>query len=261
MSGAPPPLPSRAGRPDPPSVSTLPRRGPTSASRPQSAQSPRNRRGSSDDLPPPPPRNRHDPLPPVPPSTANIPIPQVNQRPSSSTLPRNSRSESNLQSHDAPPRLPPRRGTSFHGPHSSNVRPNLTNGAIPAPIQESQDLESRFMFHDVNELPAPPEFKAVKKKYSSQEYERHKRQKRTPEPRYDWNWIRASVKHESNIYKCTENTNMQIQYFYDYLGWVEFIVINGIITFRGSISFFVNNCSTLLCWWNCGDHLLFNFTL
>ncbi|XP_062604389.1 WAS/WASL-interacting protein family member 1-like [Saccostrea cucullata] len=148
MSGAPPPLPSRAGRPDPPSVSTLPRRGPTSASRPQSAQSPRNRRGSSDDLPPPPPRNRHDPLPPVPPSTANIPIPQVNQRPSSSTLPRNSRSESNLQSHDAPPRLPPRRGTSFHGPHSSNVRPNLTNGAIPAPIQESQGTYVRIHFRN-----------------------------------------------------------------------------------------------------------------
>ncbi|XP_061183868.1 WAS/WASL-interacting protein family member 1-like [Saccostrea echinata] len=187
MSGAPPPLPSRAGRPDPPSVSTLPRRGPTSTSRPQSSQSPRNRRGSSDELPPPPPRNRHDPLPPTPPSTASLPPAQVNQqRHSSHTLPRNSRSESNLQSKDAePPRLPPRRGSSFHGAHSSSARPHLTNGSIPAPIQESDDLESRFMFHDVNELPAPPEFKNVKKKYSSKEYERHKRQKRTPEPRND----------------------------------------------------------------------------
>jgi hypothetical protein len=150
MSGAPPPLPSRSGRPEPPSVRTLPRRNSSSIEQSQSTQYPRNRRQSEGDFPPPPPRSRHDPLPPVPPSTRTLPNPTANQHRQSSpygshTLPRNSRSDSNLQSQvAAPPELPPRRGVSVHGAHSHNARPHLTNGSYPTPIQEIDGMLQLF---------------------------------------------------------------------------------------------------------------------
>ncbi|XP_048775038.1 WAS/WASL-interacting protein family member 1-like isoform X2 [Ostrea edulis] len=187
MSGAPPPLPSRSGRPEPPAVRTLPRRSSTSIDRLQPPQYPRNRRQSDGELPPPPPRNRRDPLPPVPPSIGSLPNPPANQQRQSSpyssqTLPRNSRSDSSLQNQvAAPPVLPPRRGASLHGAHSPSTRPHLMNGSYPTPIQESDDLESRFHFHDVNDLPQPPEFKDARKKYSSEEFERHRRKGGSPE--------------------------------------------------------------------------------
>lgn len=224
MSGAPPPLPSRDGRPP---SNTLPRRA--SAHAPSRTQyqisSPRHRRPSEDELPPPPPRSRNDPLPPVPPSIQNLPRqddlpppppdfppppprgkqdplppppPSIGTMPhprgnqprqgsqyTSQTLPRNARSDTNLQStaEKAAPRLPPRRNASLHGGHAPSAHNHVTNGSIPQRILENVDLESRFPFHDVNDLPPPPEFKDVKKKYSSQEFEKH-RKKGEPNPNY-----------------------------------------------------------------------------
>lgn len=153
MSGAPPPLPSRSGRPEPPAVRTLPRRSSTSIDRLQPPQYPRNRRQSEGELPPPPPRNRHDPLPPVPPSIGSLPNPPANQQRQSSpyssqTLPRNSRSDSSLQNQvAAPPVLPPRRGASLHGAHSPSTRPHLMNGSYPTPIQESDGMFVYLLFY------------------------------------------------------------------------------------------------------------------
>lgn len=178
MSGAPPPLPSRDGRPP---SNTLPRRA--SAHAPSRTQyqisSPRHRRPSEDELPPPPPRSRNDPLPPVPPSIQNLPRqddlpppppdfppppprgkqdplppppPSIGTMPhprgnqprqgsqyTSQTLPRNARSDTNLQStaEKAAPRLPPRRNASLHGGHAPSAHNHVTNGSIPQRILEN----------------------------------------------------------------------------------------------------------------------------
>lgn len=164
MSGAPPPLPSRDGRAP---ANTLPRRSSVNTPNrtPSHAASQRHRRQSEHDFPPPPPRSRNDPLPPVPPSIRTLPghqnndlppppprnrqdplpppppgqgfvqNPQVTQQRQFSprdahTLPRNARSETNLQNAESSaPRLPPRRNMSMHVAHTSNPNSHLTNGA------------------------------------------------------------------------------------------------------------------------------------